>query len=203
MKKPKAVRDKIIVAVTGSLGTGKSTVAKMLARRLAKIIDADAIAHNLFMSRGKVYRAIVCMCGDRCISQGHIDRKIVARIVFEDKRLLKELNRIVHPEVVRLIKKEITQAKQKLVVLDVPLLFEARLENLADSIIVVKACRDTQLKRLKKERHLSKQEALLRINAQMPLSKKIRLADFVIDNNGTVSQTEKQVGTLRRLLWKN
>lgn len=200
----KAKRNKIVIGVTGSLGTGKSTVSRYFGALGAKVIDADKIAHRLLKPSSCVYKKIIRIFGSRILKKDKsIDRNKLSQIVFNSSLELKKLNKIIHPEVVRAIKKGISRSAKKAVVLDVPLLFEAGLEPLADKIIVVKASRVKQLKRLQKKASLTRQELLKRINSQMPLYDKVRLADFIIDNSGSLRKTKGQVKSLRRTLWKN
>jgi dephospho-CoA kinase len=124
-------------------------------------------------------------------------------IVFADKKLRNKLNNIIHPQVIRIIKRKISDFSRGVIVLDAPLLIEAGLMNLADKLIVVKINRKEQIKRLQAKTSLDKYQILKRINAQMAQGKKIRLADFIIDNSGTIKQTKKQAEEIRRMLWKN
>ncbi len=204
MKKPVVAHKKIILGVTGGFGTGKSTVVKYFKRFGAKVIDADKIARNLLNPGTDVYRKAIDIFGKGILKNNKsIDRVKLAGIVFNDNTLLKRLNKLVHPEVKKIIKQEIARAPEKRVVLDVPLLFEAKMGNLVDRIIVVKASRAKQIERLCNKASLRKQDILKRINAQMSLSDKVRLADFVIDNSSTIENTNKQIERLRRILWKN
>lgn len=195
---------RIVVGLTGSFGSGKSTVAGILASYVARIIDADKIAHRCLRRQSNLYAKIVSAFGSEVIAKNkEIDRDKLGRIVFSDKKLLKKLNKIIHPEVIRITKKEINSAKKGVVILDAPLLLEAGLKNAVNKLIVVTIDRDTQIKRLLKKTRLSKAEILRRINSQMPLSAKARLADFIIDNSGSLQSTRKQVAQIRRKLWKN
>lgn len=199
-KRPK----KIILGITGSFGSGKSTVASIFKSYGAKIIDADKISHGIISPGGKIYKKIVNTFGPSILKKDKaVDRNKLAKIVFNEKRLLRSLNKILHPEIIKIIKKKIRSLYSKVVVLDAPLLIEAGLEKLADKIIVVKINREQQLKRIQKRTSLSKADILKRTRLQFPLSRKIRLADFIIDNNGTMKETKKQVAQIRRLLWKN
>ncbi len=195
---------KIVLGITGGYGTGKTTVARIFRSFGAKVIDADKIAHSLIKPGTTVYHKIIAIFGSRILKKDRsVDRAKLSEIVFNNHRLLERLNKIVHPAVIRVIKGQLSRAFQKAVVLDVPLFFEAGLGYLVDKIIVVKLNRQEQLKRLLKKTSLTRQALLKRINAQMPLSDKARVADFVIDNSGTIEKTRKQVEKLRRMLWKN
>ncbi len=204
MKELSVRSKKFILGVTGGIGTGKSTVAKYFLRFGAKVIDADKIARNLLNPGTEVYRKTVGIFGEGILKNNKdIDRVKLAAIVFDDNKLLTKLNNLIHPQVKKIIKQEIARASEKIIILDVPLLFEAKLENLADKIIVVKAGRAEQIQRLRNKSLCTKKDIVKRMNAQMPLSDKVRLADFVIDNSGTFDNTYKQVEKLRRMLWKS
>lgn len=203
MRKPKNPK-KIILGITGSFGTGKSTVCQLLATRGAKVIDADLINYKLLQPRQPGYRKVVGFFGLRILKKNKaIDRRILGKIVFDDQRLLGRLEKMMHPLIIAEIKKQISKAKSKLVAVDAPLLFETGLADLFDQVVVVRAGRKMQFSRLLERTTFSKMDIVKRLNAQMPLSAKIRKADFVIDNSGTIAKTKKQVEDLRRNLWKS
>ncbi len=135
--------------------------------------------------------------GNDIFPNGQIDRRKLAGIVFKDRKKLRQLEKILHPEVKKIIKEEIKRyrksKKKGIVILDVPLLFEVGLEKNVDYIVVVKASRDVQLKRAAQNLWLTKSEALRRIKAQLPLGVKSRLADIIINNQGSKKQVEKEV----------
>ena len=204
MKKQKSQYKKIVLGITGSYGTGKTTVAKIFKSFGAKVIDADKIAHKLIKPGTTVYHKIVAIFGSRILKKDKtIDRAKLSEVVFNNHKELERLNKIVHPAVIRIIKDELSRTFQKATVLDAPLFFEAGLGHLVDKIIVVTLSRQKQLRRLLKKTSLSRQDILKKINAQIPLSDKVRIADFIIDNGGTIAKTKKQVEKLRRILWKN
>jgi dephospho-CoA kinase len=179
-------RNKLVLGITGIFGSGKSTVAGMLKSRGADIIDADKLAHACLQPGN------VC-CNKIKALFGTVERKKLAQLVFGDRALLKKLNRIIHPEVIREIKARINRSKAKLIVLDAPLLVEAGLRNIVDKLIVVSITRKEQIKRLKSRSGLKESEILKRLKAQIPLSAKLRIADFIIDNSSTLTETRKQV----------
>jgi dephospho-CoA kinase len=203
-KQSRGSKRKIILGITGSFGSGKSTVAAILGSFGAKVIDADKIAHSIIRPGTKTYKKIVNAFG-RDILKGNkaISRERLAKIVFSSKRLLRRLNGIVHPEVIRVIRQRIKSSSASTIVLDAPLLIEAGLAKIADKLIVVTITRKKQIERISGKTGLRKQDILKRIKAQIPLRNKIRLADFVIDNTGTINKTKKQAEQIRRLLWKN
>lgn len=188
---------KIVLGITGGYGTGKTTVAKIFKSFGAKVIDADKIAHSLIKPGTAVYNKIIAVFGSRILKKDKsINRAKLSGIVFNNHKLLERLNKIVHPTVIRIIKDELDRTSRKTVVLDIPLFFEAGLRHLVDKIIVVKLGRRKQLERLLNKTSFTRQDILKRINVQMPLSDKIRLSDFVIDNSGTIEKTKKQVEKL-------
>ncbi len=202
MKKQK--RNKIVLGLTGSFGSGKTTVAGILKSYGAKIIDADRIAHTIIKPGSASYKKIIRIFGSAILNKDKsINRHNLGQIVFNNRALLVKLNSIVHPEVIRIIKDELRRAREGIVVIDAPLLIESGLNKLTHKLIVVKINRLKQLKRLQKKLGLNKRDIQLRINCQLPLEDKVRMADFVIDNNKTISETKKQVAQIRRKLWRS
>lgn len=194
-------KKKLIIGLTGSFGTGKTKVSQIFKSLGACVIDADKIAHGCLKSRTKIQRKIIKIFGKKILNQDKsINRKKLAGIVFNNQKLLKELNKLVHPEVIRLMKRAIRTCKKNVVILDVPLLVEASLINMVDKLIVVKSSRKSQIERIQKKLGLKRSDILKRIKSQLSLSDKIRLADFVIDNTGRVCVTRKQVREIWRRL---
>jgi dephospho-CoA kinase len=185
---------KIILGLTGSFGSGKTTVARMFKSCGAKVIDADKISHNLLKPQTQVYKRIVETFGKGILKKNRtVNRSKLGRIVFSDKNLLKKLNGIMHPEIIRIIKKKLNDIKVGIIILDAPLILEAGQSSLVDKLVVVKTTIAKQIKRIQEKTSISKDEILKRIKSQMPLEIKVRIADFVIDNGGTMAETKKQV----------
>ena len=194
MQRQRHNKEKVVLGITGSFGSGKTTVARIFQSFGAKIIDADRIAHRVIKPGRPIYKKIINIFGKDVLNKNRtINRHRLAKIVFNNKNLLKRLNKIIHPQVIRIIKTKIKTTRAKVIVLDAPLLIEARLKNLVDKLIVVKIDRAKQIERLIKKTSLSKKDTLKRIRHQMPLADKVRLADFVIDNSGSIGRTKKQV----------
>lgn len=187
----------LLVGLTGNIGSGKSTVDQLLSERGATIIDADVLARRAVELGTAAYGAIVERWGTSILAaDGSIDRAALRRIVFSEPQELEQLNAIVHPEVERLRAALVEQARQRgdrLVVCDVPLLFERRMTDGFDRIVLVDAPRPVRLERLVRERALRETEAMDMIVAQMPAELKRARADFVIDNVGTLTQLDQRV----------
>jgi dephospho-CoA kinase len=186
-----------LVGLTGNIGSGKSTVAQLLSERGATIIDADVLARRAVEQGTEAFRAIVERWGTSILAaDGLLDRGALRRIVFSDQAELEQLNTIVHPEVERMRGALVDQARQRgdrLVVCDIPLLFERRMTEGFDRIVLVDAPRPVRLERLVRERGLRETEAMDMIVAQMPAELKRARADFVIDNDGTLTQLDARV----------
>ena len=187
----------LVIGLTGSLGTGKTTVAAMFADFGAKVLNADRIAHQQITPKGACFKRVVRTLGKNILTAGRIDRRKVAASVFTNSRQLHKLERIIHPVVRKVLRTKIQEYKKGkgkvVVVMDVALLFESKLNVDSDLTVVVKTSRVTQINRAIKQLNITKADAKRRIKAQMPLEKKIRIADMIIDNNGTLTNTKKQV----------
>lgn len=187
----------LVIGLTGSIGTGKSTVAKMFKQLGIPVIDADEIARLVVEPGKEAYEKIVETFGEDILQKDRtLDRKKLGAIVFNDEEKRKQLNGIVHPA----IRKEMLRQRDEYleqhapcVVLDIPLLYESKLEHFVDKVIVVKTSPEVQLERISARDDLSKEEALKRINAQIDVAKKAEWADAVIDNDGTIEETERQL----------
>ena len=187
----------LLVGLTGNIGSGKSTVAQLLSERGATIIDADVLARRAVEAGTPGHRAIVERWGTSILAaDGGLDRGALRRIVFSEQAELEQLNSIVHPEVERMRAVLVEQARlrgDQLVVCDIPLLFERRMTDDFDRIVLVDAPRPVRLERLVRERGLRETEAMDMIVAQMPAELKRARADHVIDNEGTLGQLDARV----------
>ncbi|MCX5848890.1 MAG: dephospho-CoA kinase [Deltaproteobacteria bacterium] len=186
------------VGLTGGIACGKSTVAKMFVSYGAHLIDFDRLAHEAQEPERPAWKKVVDSFGKEILlSDKKIDRVKLGNIVFADKKKLITLNNIVHPLVyqswhVRLEK--IGKKENHAIVLsDVPLLFEGNMQHLFDLTILVLITPEEQIRRLIARNRVNKEEAEKRLNSQMPINEKRALADIVIDNKGSVSETEKRV----------
>jgi dephospho-CoA kinase len=187
----------LTIGLTGGIASGKSTVSKMLAGLGFTIVDADIEARLAVQKGEKAYNDIVRFFGTEILQvDGEVDRATLGSIIFNDEDKRKALNSFVHPAVRErmLAKKADAERKgEKAVVLDIPLLFESGLQFMADKTLLVYVDEDTQLQRLMERNHYSREEALARIQSQMPLREKVELAHEIIDNNGSIAETEQQL----------
>jgi dephospho-CoA kinase len=187
----------LLVGLTGNIGSGKSTVTQLLSERGATIIDADVLARRAVEVGTTAHRAIAERWGTSILSSdGSIDRAALRRLVFSDAAQLEQLNAYVHPEVEQMRAALVDRARargDRLVVCDVPLLFETRLTGNFERIVLVDAPRPVRLERLVRERGLRETEAMDMIVAQMPAELKRARADHIIDNDGTLTQLDQRV----------
>ncbi len=187
----------LLVGLTGNIASGKSTVAQLLSERGATIIDADVLARRAVERGSKAFEAIVKRWGTSVLApDGHLDRAALRRVVFGNPKELESLNEIVHPEVEHLREMRISEARargDRIVVCDIPLLFEKKMVDHFDRIVLVDAPRPLRLERLVSDRGLRETEAMDMIAAQMPAELKRARADFVIDNATTLTQLEGRV----------
>jgi dephospho-CoA kinase len=199
MKRQSQNKRKITLGLTGSFGSGKTTVARIFRSYGAQVLDADKLAHGCIARGTPAYERIIHTFGKGIIKKNRIiDRNKLAEIVFNNINLLIKLNNIVHPHVLRIIKSKINSSKSNVTVIDAPLLLEAGLDKIVDKLIVVKLNLSQQIKRIQKRTALKKADILKRICSQIPLRQKVSIADFVVDNSGTIQETKKQV----KDIWK-
>lgn len=192
LKKPK----RFVVGLTGGIGTGKSSVLAEFERRGAATLSLDQIAHRQARPGQAGFRAIVRAFGRAVLDgKGRIDRRALGELVFRDKAALARLERATHPSILREMDRLVSRLKG-LVVVDVPLLFEKRLQDRFDATVFVSCRPQTQVRRVTRRDGLSVAEVRRRRLAQWPLSRKMRLADFTVDNDGSLPQLRARVGSL-------
>lgn len=187
----------LVIGLTGGIASGKSTVSNMLKEMSITVIDADVEARLAVMKGEPAYKKILAEFGDDILLEtGEIDRQKLGSIIFHQADQRQRLNEITHPEVRRRMLQQVETAKrnnEEAVVLDIPLLFESNLTAMVEKTILVFVDSDIQLQRLVERNNLTNAEAQARINSQMPLSEKIKLADAVISNNGSLDETKQQL----------
>ncbi|MHA8111000.1 dephospho-CoA kinase [Lactobacillaceae bacterium Melli_B4] len=185
-----------LIGLTGSIGTGKSTVSRMLAAHQLPIIDADQITHQLQKRGTDCYQAIVATFGNQVAGDESIDREILGQIVFADPSQLQRLNRIMDPFIRSAILHAIEEYQSQqvpLVILDVPLLFEAGYASYVDLTVFVACDAVQQVQRIKDRNQIDTAKAVNLISNQWQQSIKRQLSDIIINNAGSISQTEQQV----------
>ncbi|WML28538.1 dephospho-CoA kinase [Neobacillus sp. OS1-33] len=187
----------LVIGLTGGIASGKSTVSNMFKEMDITVVDADIEARLAVMKGESAYVKILAEFGeDILLDNGEIDRQRLGSIIFYQEEKRQILNEIVHPEVRKRMRDQVEQAiknSEEVVVLDIPLLFESKLTYMVDKTLLVYVDDETQLKRLTERNNLSEEDARARISSQMPLSEKIKLADAVIDNNGSIANTKEQL----------
>ncbi len=189
----------VLVGLTGGLGSGKSTVARMLAARGGKVIDADAISRELTKRGESGYRALVAELGEGILrADGELDRDALARLVFQDPEKRAWLNGLLHPMIMQRMADRLRQYEAEvdedgIVLVDVPLLVEAGVDRLFRFVIVVIADPHEQVERVKRDRGMSEEEAWARIQAQATNEERISVAEFIIENRGTIDELEERV----------
>ncbi|WP_026563352.1 dephospho-CoA kinase [Bacillus sp. UNC41MFS5] len=187
----------LVIGLTGGIASGKSTVSNFFKEMNITVVDADIEARLAVMKGETAYFKIIAEFGeDILLADGEIDRPKLGSIIFHQVEKRQLLNDIVHPEVRKRMTDQVETAKkngEEVIVLDVPLLFESKLTYMVDKTLLVFVDNETQLKRLIARNNLSVKDAEARIHSQMPLSDKFRLADAVINNNGSVEDTKQQL----------
>jgi dephospho-CoA kinase len=190
----------IRIGLTGNIASGKSEVARMLADRGATVIDADLLAREAVQPDTQALKDIVKRWGQEVLKRdGSLDRAALRQIVFADQSELDALNRIVHPGVTRLRDREIALAKERgdpIVVCVIPLLFERNIVDEFDAIVLVDAPRPLRLERMVATRGMEATDAMNMIASQMPAELKRARADYVIENNGSLQDLERDVDAL-------
>jgi dephospho-CoA kinase len=193
----------MIIGLTGGIASGKSTVSRLLVERGAALVDADAVAREVVQPGEAALDEIAVLFGQAVIQEdGSLNRKALGDIVFGDKDKLKMLESITHPAIRRRMQEKLhklsAENPRRLIVADIPLLYETGQVQLYDGVMVVYVPADVQVHRLAERNGMSKEEAEQRVSLQMDIEEKRKLADWVIDNSGTIENTARQIDDL----WK-
>ena len=188
----------LVAGLTGSIASGKTVVSKMLKDLGALIIDADEVSREVVAPQTKCWERLVSSFGKEILHEDlTLDRKKLADRVFNNPEDLFTLNSLLHPAIMKRIDERLEEIKERkpeaIVVIDAALLVETGMYKKYDKLIVVCADEKTQIERILHRDKLSQAEAKKRINSQLPLRDKIKIADFVIENEGPLSKTKEQV----------
>ncbi|WP_353106334.1 dephospho-CoA kinase [Acetoanaerobium noterae] len=189
-------QNKMIIGITGSIGTGKSTVSNYLISKGYSVVDADKISKGAYNIGSNGYKAILEVFGVEILnSNGEVDRKKIKKIVFDNSNMLQRLNMAIHPIIINEIEKEIEMLleSQSVVFLDAPLLIETELHKKVDKIIVVACDKNEQINRIIKRDKITAYMAISIINSQMSIDEKLKFADYVVYNNSTIENLYSQV----------
>ena len=190
----------MIIGLTGSIASGKSTVSSMLRDMGYPIIDADQVAREVVEPGSETLKEIAQAFGDDILlPDGSMDRVKVGELIFNDPLSRKKLNDIIHPAIrLEMLRQrsELLSEGDQAIIMDIPLLFESRLQHFVDKVLVVSVTEENQLKRLIERNNFTDQEARARIASQLPMSVKEEGADAVIYNNGPLEETKWQLNRI-------
>jgi dephospho-CoA kinase len=186
------------IGLTGGIASGKSTVSAILRELGVPIVDADKTARELSKKGNKVWQAVRENFGSSYfLPDGEMDRKALGDLIFSNSEARERLNRVTHPIIQKEMESKMQQIEDNqdvpLAVMDVPLLFESGWQTFMDEVWVVSIPEEMQISRLMKRDRLTREQALLRINSQISLKEKCKMADRVIDNSGSLEQTKEQI----------
>ncbi len=185
---------KKVIGITGGIASGKSNVCNVIKNEGYQIIDSDKINRDLSLKDEPIYLKIVEKFGTEYLtSDGEIDKKKLAKLIFHDSKAKEVLNNISHPIIINEIKRQIDLATDDIIFVEIPLLYEAHLEYLCDKVICVFLNKKTQVERLMQREGIDEDYALEKIHSQMDLYIKKIKADFVVDSKGDFDETKKQV----------
>ncbi len=188
-----------IIGLTGNIASGKTTVAEMFEKLGAKIIDADSVARTVVEPHSPAWNEIRDKFGDEILNPDDtIDREKLGEIIFNDENKRDLLNDITHPRIVDEIKELIESNRKEVIIIEAALIVEKGgwLREIVESLIVVSASENSRIERLMSRNGYTREEALARINSQMPSAEKEKQGDYVIDNSGSPEATEEQANSI-------
>ncbi len=196
----------LVVGLTGGIGGGKSEVRRMLANAGITVIDADTLSRELSDSNVGIIKAIKEEFGeDMYDAEGRLRRKALAQIVFRDRKKLEKLNGIIHPRVIRAVERELEQRQargEKIVVVEAALHYEIKWNEAMDVMVVVYAPMELRVQRVQQRDGVDEANVRDRMANQLPLEEKVKLADYVIHNEGDLEQLSREVSKLVTWLYE-
>jgi dephospho-CoA kinase len=197
-----------VIAVTGGIGSGQSTVCKKLKELGCRIIDLDTKAKQIIQKDASLRRELKKTFGGEIFSpDGTLNRKLLAKLAFSNESRTRELNKLVHPRMVTDVVEEMESArfseKYPLIVIDAALIYEISMEQMFDAIIVVYANKENRIRRVMERDDLKRSEIQTRIRRQIPLEEKKEWADYVINNDGRIEELKKQTEHIFKQLTRN
>ncbi len=185
----------LILGLTGNIGCGKSSLSTIFNEKNIDIVDADIIARQIYYDEKLLQKVYDTFGTDIKNDDGSLNRKALGRIVFNDDEKLIQLNKLTHPLIRQSVSDQIDKHKKlnkEIVILDAALLIESDYLNFVDKLLVVTCNEDIQIERIKNRDNCSTEEALSRIKSQMSQENKVKYADYIIDNSGTIDDLRKK-----------
>ncbi|MBU1004509.1 MAG: dephospho-CoA kinase [Nanoarchaeota archaeon] len=182
----------MIIGITGVFGSGKTAAARLFAEHGYLHVNADEIGHAI-LNKEPVKGRVINEFGKSILTNSQIDRKKLKNIVFNKPKELAKLNKIIHPAIISEIKSAICRNKNKKIIVDGALIIEAGCLDLFDKLVAVKISKKEQMKRALKKKKYTKEVVENIINSQLSQKEKLKYADIVVDNSGSLSNTKKQV----------
>ena len=194
---------KYLIGLTGNIGSGKSTVLRMLEQLGAKAVNADVLVHEVMSKGTTVWQAIVDTFGEEVLAdEGEIDRKKLGSLVFKDHEALERLENIVHPAVDELFREIVQRSEEAVIAVEAIKITESGAYGELDALWLVTCPAEERLRRLLETRDVNEEDIERRLRSQMSPEKQAELADVVIDNGGTLQQTWEQVEREWDKIWE-
>lgn len=194
------MKKKLVIGITGNIGSGKSIVSDLIESEGYSVIRSDLLAKDLMLTDSKIKKQLVKNFGEETFSNAGLNAKFLAENVFSKKKNVEKINSIVHPPVIREIKKIIKETKSKIVFVESALIFEARIEKMFDYIMLVSSDEITRINRVIKRDGVQSDEVKKRLMFQLPDSKKKILSHFIIENNSTKKALAEKIFFMLRII---
>ena len=189
----------LVVGLTGGIGSGKSTAAKLFAHHGVTVIDADAIARSVIAPATPVYQAVVAQFGQEVVADdGQIDRQALKKIVFNDAKQRQILEAMLHPSIIQQMHHQAQQATSAYCIMAIPLLLETKLQHIVDRVLVIDVTADTQIARAQLRDDIAAADVRQIMQAQVSRAARLAAADDIIHNDGNLDELEQQVNDLHR-----